>query len=262
MNSEDINLQNTELRHGKYDTRSKEYILKMIKEAIVLAGGLGTRLREVIKDVPKPMADINGKPFLEYVLRLLDKQSIEKVVLSVGYRYEFIMDYFGDKFSNIRLIYSIEDEPLGTGGAIKKAIRLIDEDEIFIFNGDTFFQVDLFKFYEFHSSKTSRLSIALKMVNITDRYGIVKIDKNNRITAFLEKKEKQDGLINGGIYLMNKDFFLSFNLPDKFSFEQDFLEKYYKDYEFYGFPFDSYFIDIGVPEDYDKAKYQWNQIVF
>lgn len=227
----------------------------MIKEAIVLAGGLGTRLREVVKDVPKPMADINGKPFLEYVLRFLDKQGLEKVVLSVGYRYEFIIEYFGDRFANIKLDYLIEDEPLGTGGAIKKAIRLIDEDEVFIFNGDTFFKIDLFKFYEFHLRKKSRLSIALKMMNKTDRYGIVKIDKNNRITAFLEKNEKQDGLINGGIYLMNKEFFLSFNLPDKFSFERDFLERYYKDYELYGFPSESYFIDIGVPEDYDKAKY-------
>ncbi len=232
----------------------------MIKEAVVLAGGLGTRLREVVKDVPKPMADINGKPFLEYLLLFLNKQDIEKVVLSVGYRYEVIKEYFGDSFLNIHLLYSIEEEPLGTGGAIKKALSFIDEDEVFIFNGDTFFQVDLFKFYEFHSRKKSRLSLALKMMNITDRYAIVEIDEHHRITAFLEKKESQGGFINGGIYLMNKEFFLSFNLSDKFSFEQNFLESYYKDYEFYGFPSDSYFIDIGVPEDYNKAKYGLNDL--
>jgi len=226
----------------------------MIEEAIILAGGLGTRLRGVIKDIPKPMADINGKPFLEYLLFYLNRQGLKKIVLSVGYKYNIIKDYFGDFFLNTELLYSIEDEPLKTGGAILKALNFVNGKDVFILNGDTLFKINLYQFYEFHSTKDSKLTISLKPTEHPDRYGIVDINNSYRIMAFFEKGQKEKGLINGGIYLLNKEFFLNFDLPDKFSFEKDFLEKCYKDYEFYGFPSDSYFIDIGIPEDYERAK--------
>ena len=226
----------------------------MVKEAIILAGGLGTRLRKVIKYIPKPMADINSKPFLEYLLLYLEKQGIERVILAVAYKWEVIKKYFGGKYNDIEILYSIEDHPLGTGGAIRQAIDFAEGEDVFVFNGDTFFNIDLNKFFEFHKSKNSNLSLALRYVGNTDRYGIVKIDENFRIVAFLEKKLADEGLINAGNYLINKKFFLSFNLPRKFSFERDFLEKYYKTYSFYGFPFEAYFIDIGIPDDYERAK--------
>ncbi|OAG27021.1 nucleotidyltransferase family protein [Thermodesulfatator autotrophicus] len=226
----------------------------MVKEAIVLAGGLGTRLRKVVKDVPKPMADINGKPFLEYLLTFLAKQGIEKVILSVGYKYEVIKGYFGKSFLGIELVYSVECKPLGTGGGIRKSLSYIDSENVFIMNGDTLFEVALNKLFLFHKEKKSLLSVALKPMKQFDRYGVVKLDENKRIIGFEEKRYYESGLINGGIYLLNKNFFMSFDLKEKFSFEKDFLEKYYTIYDFYGLEFNKYFIDIGIPEDYERAK--------
>jgi len=226
----------------------------MVKETIVLAGGLGTRLRKVIKDVPKPMADVNGKPFLEYSLTFLAKQEIEKIILSVGYKYEVIESYFGKSFLGMELVYSVESEPLGTGGGIKKSLSFVDSEEVFVMNGDTFFNVDLRKFFCFHKKKNSVLSVALKPMKQFDRYGSVKLNENKRIIGFEEKRYYDSGLINGGIYLLNKNFFMYFDLKEKFSFEKDFLEKYYNSYAFYGLEFEEYFIDIGIPEDYEKCK--------
>ncbi len=226
----------------------------MIKEAIVLAGGLGTRLKSVVKDIPKPMADVNGKPFLEYLLRYLRKNSIERIILSVGYKWEVIRDYFGKSFENMELVYSVESEPLGTGGAIKRSLSFVNSDNIFILNGDTFFDINLKDFLAFHKKRNSVLSVALKSMKQFDRYGVVKIDKDNRIVAFKEKAYYKFGLINGGIYLLNKLFFRELNFESKFSFEKDLLEIYYKVYNFYGFPFEAYFVDIGIPEDYERAK--------
>ncbi|AIH04364.1 MULTISPECIES: nucleotidyltransferase family protein [Thermodesulfobacterium] len=233
----------------------------MVKEAIVLAGGLGTRLRNVIKDIPKPMADINGKPFLEYVLKYLSHMEIKNVVLSVGYKHESIINYFGNSFLNLGLKYSIEEKPLGTGGAIKKSLNLINSKDVFVLNGDTIFLVDLRDFYRFHKSKKSFVTIALKEILNPERYGSVEIDEKSKIRSFYEKGIKKDKtLINGGIYIINKEFFLSQNLPYKFSFEKDFLQKFYKDFDFYGYVSDAYFIDIGIPEDYEKAKNEFEKL--
>ena len=226
----------------------------MIEEAIILAGGLGTRLRGIIRDIPKPMADINGKPFLEYLLNYVINQGILKIVLSVGYKHEVIKKYFGSFFMGSELIYSVESKPLGTGGALKKAMEFIDSNNVFVLNGDTIFKIDLKEFERFHIEKKSNLSIALRRSEMSNRYGTVELNQDQSIKAFLEKRHVKEGLINGGTYLLNKDFFNSFDLPNKFSFERDFLEKYYIDYKFYGFISNAYFIDIGVPEDYERAK--------
>lgn len=222
----------------------------MIKQAIILAGGLGTRLQGVVKDVPKPMADINGKPFLEYLLNFFKKNEIKEIILSVGYKYKVIIDYFGENFSGIKLVYSIEEEPLGTGGAIKKALNYVDSNEVFVLNGDTFFDINLSKFYKFHIEKKSNLSIGLKIMEKNNRYGIVEVDNDFRIKNFSEKRYSDKALINAGIYILKKDFLLSLKLPYKFSFEKDFLERYSKTFAFYGFPLDASFIDIGLPSDY------------
>jgi len=202
----------------------------MIDEAIILAGGLGTRLSSVLKDVPKPMADINGRPFLEYILKYLLDQGISHVILSVGYKYEIIRNYFKKRYLDLQIDYSIEDKPLGTGGAIKRALYYSNGEDTLILNGDTIFKIDLHKFYELHRSKKSPLSIALKLIEDTRRYGLIEIDYDFRIKGFYEKGRVIDkGLINGGIYLLNKAFFSKFEIPEIFSFEKDFLEKYYKE---------------------------------
>jgi len=243
----------------------------MIKEAVILAGGLGTRLQKVVGDLPKPMADINGKPFLAYLLNFLIEQGIGKVILSVGYRHEVIKSYFKDRYNTLKIEYSIETEPLGTGGGIKKAAGLTGSEAVFVLNGDTFFNISLEKLLQFHRANRSDLTIALKPMRQFDRYGCINVNEENRITGFSTKGESVSGgeekqykapstqhpapsTINAGIYLLNKSLFDELSLPEKFSFETDVLKRYYADKRFYGVVFDKYFIDIGLPEDYEKAR--------
>ena len=219
-------------------------------EAIVLAGGLGTRLRSVVSDLPKPMAPINGKPFLEYILNYLKKNEVTRVVLSVGYKWETIKEYFGNSFENIELIYSVEDEPLGTGGAIKKALTVCDKNNIFIINGDTFFDVNL---QNLELKDFCKIQLSLKPMNNFDRYGCVETNIEGFVTTFTEKGFREYGNINGGIYLIAKNIFDEFDLGEKFSFEE-FMQNNFKQLNISTKVFDNYFIDIGIPEDYQKAQ--------
>lgn len=227
----------------------------MIKEAIILAGGFGTRLSSVVRDVPKSMAPVNGRPFLDYQLDYLDVFGIQKVILSVGHLHEKIIDHYGDHYRDIRIEYCIEEEPLGTGGGLKKAMSVAEGPLVIAMNGDTFYEIDFMKFLHIHRGKESKLSIVLREVDDVSRYGSIERDEDRRITGFYEKNRKSGkGFINGGIYIINKRFFDKHNLPDKFSLEQDFFEKIYKKEKIYGILCRQYFIDIGVPEDYAKAQ--------
>lgn len=226
-----------------------------VQEAVILAGGLGTRLKEAVPDVPKVLAPVNGRPFLEYLLDYMEHYVIERVILSVGYKNEMIMDHFGDQYKSIHIEYAIEDEPLGTGGAIKKAFETVEDNKAFVFNGDTMFRINLIKLYDFHMSNMSNFSIVLREVDNVERYGAIERNENKRIISFREKGEKRGhGLINGGVYLINKRFFNENVFPDKFSIEKDCLEKMVDEYAFFGTICRQYFIDIGIPEDYEKAQ--------
>ncbi len=220
---------------------------------LLLAGGLGTRLKEVVTDLPKPMAPVNGKPFLHYVFEYLYKQGITKTVLAVGYKHEIIKKYFGNYYLNIAIQYSVEEEPLGTGGAIKQAFNYVDE-QAFVINGDTFFDVDLKELNALHQLKNADLTMALKYLENFDRYGTVQVNSDGRVLQFEEKKLMQQGFINGGIYLMKKSVFSNTGTELKFSFEKDVLEKYVGELKYFGKPFDNYFIDIGIPADYAQAQ--------
>ncbi|RTJ15512.1 D-glycero-D-manno-heptose 1-phosphate guanosyltransferase [Campylobacter jejuni] len=215
-------------------------------QAIILCGGLGTRLKSVIKDIPKPMAPINNKPFLEFIFEYLKKQGVKEIILAVSYKYEAIQEYFKDEFLGIKIKYSIEKELLGTGGAINEALKFI-KNEAYVLNGDTFFDIDLSKL----KLNESKICLALKQMNGFDRYGTVELDGKNYIKLFKEKEFKKQGLINGGIYLLNKDIFNDFDLQEKFSFEE-FLQENYEKLKAKAHIFDDYFIDIGVPEDYGR----------
>ena len=229
-------------------------------EAIILAGGLGKRLKDVVTDVPKPMALVAGKPFLEYLLHYLIVQGITTVVLSVGYKYELIQQYFGNNFKGVNLLYSIEKQPLGTGGAIKKSLQLIHQKNVFIVNGDTYFNIDLTKFLDHHQNSQAQITIALKPMNNFDRYGVVKMVAD-RVIGFEEKGLRQFGLINAGVYIACANMFDGFEFPDKFSFEIDFLSAYVQSIFAGGFVSDAYFIDIGIPEDYSRANLELSIIV-
>ncbi len=225
--------------------------------AVILAGGLGTRLKQVINDLPKPMAMVNGKPFLHYLFVYLTQQKVKRAIVSVGYKAFVIESFFGDKYLDVEITYSREDEPLGTGGGIKKAFEHIDKSA-FVLNGDTFFDVDLADLEKFHTENNADLSLALKPMQNFDRYGTVETN-GTRVTSFQEKKFVANGLINGGVYLLNKHL-LSEVAGEKFSFEKEILESKVREKNFCGKVFDNYFIDIGIPQDYARAQEEFKTL--
>jgi D-glycero-alpha-D-manno-heptose 1-phosphate guanylyltransferase len=224
-------------------------------EAIVLAGGLGTRLRNVIGESPKSMAPVNGRPFLEYLFDWLILGDIHSVILSVGYKREMIMNHFGGHYKSLSLLYSSEDQPLGTGGGILKAMSMVSGKDVYTLNGDSLFRIKLPEMQKVHIENRSDLTIALRHMDDTSRYGSVNTDPTGKINGFHEKGSfSGPGYINGGIYLINRDFFCKAGFPEKFSLEKDCFEHHYKDSSFFGYPADDYFLDIGIPEDYEKAQ--------
>src|ERR1035437_4187548 len=194
-------------------------------ECIILAGGLGSRLRSVVNELPKCMAPIAGNPFLHYIFNYLQRQKVNHVILSVGYKYETIQTWVEQTQWLLYVSYAIETEPLGTGGAINLALQKTTKDHVFIINGDTFFDVDFSQLYFDHLVKKAELTLALKPMSNFDRYGNVLIDAKNQITSFSEKQFCKQGLINGGTYLINRNNSLMENLPVKFSFETDVLQR-------------------------------------
>jgi D-glycero-alpha-D-manno-heptose 1-phosphate guanylyltransferase len=232
----------------------------MFKEAVILAGGFGTRLRTVIEDVPKPMAPVNGKPFLEYLLRYLLQFNIKKVVLSVGYKHEVIKSYFGDEFFGIKIVYSVENEPLGTGGALVKALQYCNEPDVLVCNGDTYYEIDAEGLYHFHIMSKAEVTFCLRRMDNTSRYGTVAITDNLMIKEFSEKTGKEKGgLINGGVYAVKKAVFETGDFEEKFSLEKDYFEKEVNKAVFMAYVTKDYFIDIGIPEDYHKASHDFRR---
>jgi D-glycero-alpha-D-manno-heptose 1-phosphate guanylyltransferase len=226
----------------------------MISEAIILAGGLGTRLKSRVAKLPKSMAPINGIPFLKYQLNYLAQFEIKTVYLAVGYLSEVITDYFGDSFLDMDINYSIEIEPLGTGGAILQALNETTTEEILILNGDTLFQIELNEYYQSHKASKADFSMALKPLNDFERYGVVKLNDDNTVIGFEEKQFQKQGTINGGVYILNKSALASYSFPLKFSFEREFLESKFTELHFNGYSSNGYFLDIGIPSDYDQAQ--------
>lgn len=226
----------------------------MFQEAVILAGGFGTRLSHVVSDVPKPMAPVYGKPFLCYVLDRLVNAGIRRIVLATGYKHEVIESWFGPEYRGAEIVYSHEDTPLFTGGAIRQAARLLTSEDFVVLNGDTLFDIDFGKLYEFHASHSANLTVALRHVDDTSRYGAVQC-ADNRIVAFHEKTDSHGaGDINGGIYAINRAWLMNQDLPTKFSFEKELMQPLAGAEGFYGLSFNTYFIDIGVPEDYFRAQ--------
>lgn len=223
-------------------------------EAILLVGGLGTRLKSEVNDIPKSMAPINGTPFLRYQLDYLSNFGIKRIVLAVGYLSEVVQSYFQYEYNNMVISYSYEEEPIGTGGAIIQAIEKTTTEHVLILNGDTLFQVDFDQFLSSHKNNNADFSLALKPLTNFERYGVVSIDPKNRVQGFEEKKHQKEGNINGGVYIINKSILKNLTFNKKFSFEKEFLEKLYKDFKFNAYLSSSYFLDIGIPSDYNQAQ--------
>lgn len=226
---------------------------KHIKTAVILVGGAGTRLRSVVKNVPKPLAPVNGRPFLEYVLDQLSDHGIEKVVLCTGYMAPLVRETLGDSYRDLSLEYSIEQEALGTAGALTNASRLLGTERVLIMNGDSYCDIDLAAFDGFHTDTNARISIALTTVEDAGRYGAVSVDENNVITAFREKDPSTGpGWINSGIYILGEHVMDSLPSTTPLSLERDVFPGMIGN-GLAGWCGGGRFIDIGIPEDYARA---------
>ena len=223
-------------------------------EAIVLAGGLGTRLRGVIGEVPKCMAPVDGKPFLQYQLEWLSRFDVSHVVLSVGYLREQIIDFIKSREWPFVITFAVEKEPLGTGGGIRLALSKCRSKQVFVLNGDTFFNVDLNEL-----TFTAPVTLALKPMRDFERYGAVDWD-GDLVEAFREKAYCEEGLINGGVYAIDRSQLDMSLFPKKFSFEEEVLVPLANYGLVAGVKQDGYFIDIGIPEDYARAQRELPEI--
>lgn len=220
-------------------------------DVAVLCGGLGARLRNVVSGRPKILARIGEKTFLDILVDNLTSHGFRKLVLCTGYSRQQVKEYVSQK--GYDLIFSEEDEPLGTGGAIKNARGLIKSHPFMVINGDSICNVDLREFMDYHAGKKGLLSIILAKSGASQDFGSVLVDKSGRITGFKEKAGGNSGLINAGIYLMGQDIFSIMPEQHKFSLEYDFFPRIVDKYNCYGFLTDNEVIDIGTPERYEKA---------
>lgn len=225
----------------------------MIDEAVILAGGLGTRLHDVVRDVPKPLAPVAGRPFLAWLLDNLAGQGIQRVVLATGHLGEQIEAVLGPQWLGMALEYSREAEPLGTGGAIVRAATRVRSEAFFVLNGDTALDLDYAEFDRAVTSMDARLGVALARVPDAARYGAVQLE-GSRVTGFVEKNDAHAGLVNAGVYRLQRSLLADYAHARSFSFERDVLVPAVGREPVIGFTRTRGFIDIGVPDDYQRAQ--------
>ena len=228
------------------------------RTVVVLAGGLGTRLREVVADVPKPMAPVAGRPFLEYLLDRVADAGFRTAILSVGYMAEVVRGHFGERYRCLDLRYAVEATPLGTGGAIRAALRLCEEASSLVLNGDTFLALDPAAFTRFHTAHGGGISMAVRHVEDASRYGTVVVD-NGRIVRFGEKSHRGEGVVNSGAYVIDTALAVQFPTSDPFSLETDFLVPHSAELRPWAFVTGAYMIDIGIPDDFHRAQIELPQ---
>ena len=221
-------------------------------EAIVLAGGFGTRLRQAVADVPKPMAPVAGRPFLEIVLNSLAQKGFTRVILSLGFMAEKISDYFGTRFVGLDLAYVVEGEPLGTGGATRLAVEACTQNHVFVFNGDTYLDLEVQSLEQQWQANRNPIVVG-RQVPDTTRYGRLLVD-GGRITSFAEKGIAGPGLINAGCYVLATDALARFPVNYPFSFETNYFVPEVARTTVEVFETEGVFIDIGIPEDYVRAQ--------
>ena len=229
--------------------------------AIILAGGLGTRLRSEVPDLPKPLAPIHGRPFLEYQMDYWIEQGVDTFVLSIGYLHEKVIEHFGLSYRNAKLEYVIEESPLGTGGGLLLALDKVRNTEVFLLlNGDTFFAVDLPHLKEFARQKNADWSFCLFKTSNTQRYMGIKLDEDQRVVQMGIKSQDVTCLANGGVYLIKTAALLEAAFSEKFtvgtnaSLEVDvFAYELDRHARMFGFESNGVFLDIGIPEDYKSS---------
>ena len=222
-------------------------------KAVVLCGGLGTRLGSLTKETPKPLLEVAGKPFIAHVLNRLTRAGVDGLVLAAGFQWEKLQAYVGTIWDGVPVQYSVESHPLGTGGAIKAAMTNASLLEALVFNGDTLFDIEIPLFLKFAKEKDATTCIALRKVEDCSRYGRITVADNGKMITFGEKGYMGAGLINAGIYYLRSST-LNEITSEAFSFEADFLSLKPIDPSVYCLPFENYFIDIGIPADLQRAQ--------
>lgn len=222
--------------------------------AVILAGGLGTRLREAVADRPKVLAEVNGRPFLAFLLDRLADIGIQRIVLCTGYMADLVHDTFGASYCGMELLYSREEQPLGTGGALRLALPLINSDPMLVMNGDSFCDADLALFANSHIETGACASLALTRVEDVGRYGAVDVDTDGTVTSFVEKGTRTGAsTINAGIYMLARKVVEDIPVGEVISLERDVFPPLIG-HGLFGFYQLSRFIDIGIPSDYHAAS--------
>jgi len=223
-------------------------------DSAILTGGLGTRLRPVVPDRPKPLAEVKDRPFVVHLLGQLGKFSIPQTVLCTGYRGEMVESCLGKSYRNLTLTYSHEPVALGTAGALRLALPLFNTQQVLVLNGDSYCEIDLAQLISSHMEGKALITIAVTAVADTGRYGTVLLDDRGHIVSFREKGEKTGaGLINAGIYVLDRSIIR--NIPERkqLSLERDIFPQYIG-HSIRGFLTEGFFIDIGNPRDYERAQ--------
>jgi D-glycero-alpha-D-manno-heptose 1-phosphate guanylyltransferase len=225
--------------------------------AAILAGGLGTRLRSVVSDKPKVLADVGGRPFVEYLLDQLAQEGVRSVVLCTGYMGDQIQNRFGGSYNNMTLCYSREPQPLGTGGALRLALPMLESDTVLVLNGDSYYEAQLDAFGVWHDRERANATILLTKADDTRRYGRVQIDDAGRILQFLEKADTEGpGWINAGIYLLKRKMIESIETGRMVSIEREVFPGWIGQ-GLHGFRSEGRLWDIGVPSAYAQANVEF-----
>ncbi len=227
--------------------------MKHADEAVILAGGLGTRLRAEVTDLPKTLAPVNGRPFITYLLDALASRGVRHTVLATGYLAPKVERALGETWSGMRLSYSVEHHPLGTGGALRRATSLTAGGSVIVLNGDTYLELDVDAFAGSMAAKGAELGIALAAVPDVARYGAVLV-ASGLVTSFGEKAQQGPGLINAGVYYASKAALAALPARESFSLETEVLAPAAAAGRLHAFTDTHRFIDIGIPEDYARAQ--------
>jgi NDP-sugar pyrophosphorylase family protein len=230
-------------------------VRRVTREAMILAGGLGMRLRAVVADRPKPMAEVAGRPFITFLLDHLLRYSFERAVLCLGHMGEYVPPVLGHDYRGLELVYSFERAPLGTGGALQNAAELIREHEVLVLNGDSFCDVDLRAFERVHRAAGGAATLAVLWQGDRRRSGAVTVDDSGRVTAFESRPSLPTaGFINAGVYMLRRDLLDMIEPGRKVSLEDEVFPALVERSELFAWRVDARFIDIGTPESYDAAQ--------
>jgi NDP-sugar pyrophosphorylase family protein len=221
--------------------------------AAILAGGLGTRLRAVVGDRPKVLAQVHGRPFLAYLLDQLARTSVAQVVLLTGYLGGQVSAAFGDRYRGLRLVYSAESSPLGTAGALRLALPHFSFPTVLLLNGDSYCDVDLPAFLDSHQRRAAEISLVVSRVADASRFGKVRVGPDGRVLGFEEKRGDGEGWINAGVYLLERRLIEDIPPGRPVGLERDLFPAWvWRAFQAFRGP--TRFLDIGTPASYQEAE--------